>query len=249
VEGGNGVDDIFSDEQKILDDAISYSAELQDDETAGKAQYDKLVKEYGRLLKQLRRVTKLSDRATVNLNTSKIDLLDKVHYDALTGIYNRRFLEDNLKRIIGSLSRSGDVLSVLMMDVDFFKKYNDTYGHSEGDTCLIAVANAIKESLSRPDDFAARYGGEEFVVVLPNTDEMGARFLAGRILENIRSKNIPHEKNQAADHVTISIGVTTCHAERTQSGDDYIKQADIALYQSKESGRNRYTYIDFKEEK
>ena len=243
------MEDIFSEEQKIYDDAVGFLANTGDSEVIDKARYEELAKEYNRLLKQLRRATKLADRAAGNLNTSKYDLLDKVNLDALTGIYNRRFMEDSLKRIIKSTSRSGGLLSVLMMDVDFFKKYNDTYGHSEGDVCLIAVAAAIRDSLDRADDFAARYGGEEFVAVLPNTDEMGARVIAGKILENIRAKNIPHEKNEAASCVTISIGVTTSEVEHSQTGDDYIKQADKALYKSKESGRNRYTFIEFVEEK
>jgi len=208
-----------------------------------------LAKEYGRLLKQLRRVTKVSDRTTKTLNTSKYDLLDKVHFDVLTGIYNRRFLEENLTRIIKSISRSGGQLSVLMLDIDFFKNYNDTYGHSEGDTCLKAVAEIIATSLTRADDFVVRYGGEEFAVVLPNTCESSAQLMADRILKNIRMRNIPHEKNEAAPCVTISIGLTTSEVEYMQSADDYIKQADKALYQSKQNGRNRYTYIDFKEEK
>jgi len=242
------MDDIFSDEQEILDNAVAYSTGLENDSNVDKARYDGIVKEYGRLLKQLRRVTKLSDRASGDLNKSKHDLMDKVHFDALTGIYNRRFMEDSLKRILKSLARSGGTLSVLMMDVDFFKKYNDNYGHSEGDACLIAVAKALSASLSRADDFVARYGGEEFVVVLPDTDESGARVIAGRVLSNVRAQNIQHEKNEAADHVTISIGVTTSGVKQEQSGDDYIKQADKALYMSKQSGRNRYTFIDFEEE-
>jgi len=241
------MDDIYGEEQGIYDKAVSFSSQLQSDATVEKADYDKIVKEYGRLLKQLRRQTKLSDRATNELGASKNDLLDKVNIDALTGIYNRRFMEDNLKRIVKSISRAKGVLSVLMLDVDFFKRYNDTYGHGEGDTCLIAVAETIKESLARPDDFVARYGGEEFVAVLPNTDEMGARFVAGKIVENIKAKNIPHKNNDAADCVTISIGVVSGNVTHTQSGDDYVKLADKALYMSKENGRNRYTYIHLEE--
>ncbi|MDR2571113.1 MAG: GGDEF domain-containing protein [Oscillospiraceae bacterium] len=240
-------EDLFEYEQQIFDDAVSCIKDADDNDVFVFEQYAKLTKEYGKLLKQLRRVTKLSDRTTVNLNTSKIDLLDQVQHDALTGIYNRRYMTESLKRIISSLARSNGVLSLLMMDIDFFKKYNDTYGHSEGDTCLKAVAETLEKSLSRADDFAARYGGEEFVIILPNTDESGARYMAGRILENIRALNIPHEKNEAAEHVTISIGVTTGDVGWTNTGDDYIRQADKALYQSKESGRNRYSYIDFKE--
>jgi len=242
------MEEIFAEEQKIYDNAVSFSSESGNDDKVDKVKFDELTKEYGRLLKQLRRATKLADRAAGNLNASKYDLLDKVNVDALTGIFNRRFMEDNLKRIIKSHARSGSTLSVMMMDVDFFKRFNDTYGHSEGDSCLIAVAGAIKESLSRPDDFVARYGGEEFVVVLPKTDEMGARVIAGKVLENMRAKKIPHEKNDAADCVTISIGVTTGDVEQSHSGEEYIKQADKALYESKENGRNRYTFIEYNEQ-
>jgi diguanylate cyclase (GGDEF)-like protein len=242
------MNDIFNEEQKILDDAVLYLKKLKNGAAFDLGRYDEIVKEYSRLLRQLRRVTKLSDRAAGNLNEHKHNLLDKVNFDALTGIYNRRFMEDNLKRLIKSLARSGGTLSLLLMDVDYFKKYNDNYGHSEGDACLKVIAETIAGSLSRANDFAARYGGEEFAVILPDTDESGARYLAGKILENIRAKKIPHEKSDVASFTTISIGVTTSIVERTQSGDDYIKQADKALYQSKQKGRNRYTYIDFREE-
>jgi diguanylate cyclase (GGDEF)-like protein len=97
-----------------------------------------------------------------------------------------------------------------MIDVDFFFFFNDTYGHSAGDDCLSVIAKVIKKSLSRADDFVARYGGEEFCVVLPDTDEIGARTLAGKILENVRSKNITHKKNKVANCVTLSKGETTC---------------------------------------
>jgi len=169
------------------------------------------------------------------------ELLDNSHKDALTGIYNRRFFDENIARIIKSLSRSGSNLSLLLIDIDFFKKYNDTYGHKEGDNCLKAVAQTLKKSITRPDDFAARYGGEEFAVVLPNTDENGARLVANTLLENIRKLNITHEKNDVADCVTISIGGITGNVTYTQKPDDYIIHSDKMLYKSKQNGRNRYT--------
>jgi len=242
------MEDIFSEEQGVYDNAVSYSAGLSDGESVEKSKFDALAKEYARLLKQLRRTIKLSDRVADNLNANVYDLREKIHIDALTGIYNRRFMDDNLERIMKSQARSGGTLSVLMMDVDFFKKYNDTYGHSEGDQCLKAVAAAVKESLERPDDLAIRYGGEEFAVILPDTDEIGARYVAGKILVAMRDKKIPHEKNDAADCVTISIGVVASAVGHSQTADDFIKQADKALYISKDSGRNRYTFIDFEEE-
>jgi diguanylate cyclase (GGDEF)-like protein/PAS domain S-box-containing protein len=167
--------------------------------------------------------------------------LAQVHYDSLTGIYNRRYFNENIKRVLGSLSRSGGTLSLMMIDIDFFKKYNDTYGHNEGDRCLKIVAKTLSESVKRADDFVARYGGEEFVVVLPNTDENGARIIAGKLLENIRHCGITHEKNEAAACVTISIGVAIGIVTHTQSGEHYIKCADDMLYESKKNGRNRYS--------
>ena len=119
--------DLFAIEQKVLDNALLYATGLKNGVVIDPKKYDELVGEYGRLLKQFRKLTVISDRATVSLNTSKHDLLDKVYYDALTGIYNRRFLEENMKRITRALSRSDSSLTVLMVDIDFLKKYNDTY--------------------------------------------------------------------------------------------------------------------------
>jgi len=166
----------------------------------------------------------------------------EVEYDALTGIHNRRFFDKNMKRTISSLSRSGSLLSLLMIDIDFFKRYNDTYGHVEGDKCLKIVAQTLSRSITRADDFVARYGGEEFVVVLPNTDEQGAQLIAEKLLENIRNCNIPHEQNDAANCLTISIGATTGKAAYTHSTDDFVKKADEMLYKSKQNGRNRYFF-------
>jgi len=171
--------------------------------------------------------------------------VDKIYYDALTGIYNRRFFDETINNIIKTLSRSGDTLSLMMIDIDFFKKYNDTYGHCEGDNCLKTVVKALSKRLVRGSDFIARYGGEEFVVVLPNTSENGARVVAERLLEDVRSCKILHEKSKIADYVTVSIGVTTGKVKHGHTGADYVKKADELLYRSKQNGRDRYTFEDF----
>ena len=168
--------------------------------------------------------------------------VDKIYYDPLTGIYNRRFFDKNLERVIKSLSRSAGKLSLMMIDIDRFKRYNDTYGHKEGDECLKSVAETLASSIGRVDDFVARYGGEEFVVVLPNTDENGACIIADKMLTNIRNREIPHKKNDAVPYVTISVGLTTAVVGFQQTGDDYIKRADAALYVSKHTGRNKFTF-------
>ena len=179
----------------------------------------------------------------IELRQMKTIFEEMSYIDPVTNIYNRRYMDDNLQRIIKSLSRSKDILSLLMIDVDLFKNYNDAYGHSKGDTCLETIAAVLKESLLRADDFVVRYGGEEFTVVLPSTDEEGARMVADRLLGSIRKRNIPHKASNVADRLTISIGVTTGIVQHIHCGDDYIKQADKALYMSKQNGRNRYTYL------
>jgi diguanylate cyclase (GGDEF)-like protein len=129
---------------------------------------------------------------------------------------------------------------MMMIDIDFFKRFNDTYGHVEGDSCLKIVAQTLFNSITRADDFVARYGGEEFIVVLPHTDEHGAQVIAKRLLDNIRNNNILHAHNDAADCVTISIGVTTSKVLHTHKTDDFVKKADEMLYKAKQNVRNRY---------
>jgi diguanylate cyclase (GGDEF)-like protein len=166
----------------------------------------------------------------------------EVEYDALTGIYNRRYFDETMERLIRSLSRSESLLSMLMIDIDFFKRYNDNYGHIEGDKCLKIVAQTLSQCITRADDFVARYGGEEFIVVLPNTDEYGARLIAEKLLDNIRDLNLPHEQSDVADYVTVSIGGTTGKVMHTHKAGDFVKKADELMYKSKQEGRNRFSF-------
>ena len=186
--------------------------------------------------RDLRDITQMVKKISHLENENK-----KVFYDSLTRIYNRRFFDETAGRVMNSLSRSGGTLSVMMIDIDYFKKYNDTYGHGAGDNCLRLVAEALAKGI-RPDDFIARYGGEEFVAVLPNTDEAGARTVAERMLANIRELRIPHEASDAADHVTISVGVVSGTVLHSHVTDDFLRRADDMLYKSKQRGRNRYSF-------
>lgn len=234
------MEDLFEREQSVLDDAVS---RIEKGTACSLELYAALANEYRRLLKQLRRITKISDKTTVDLNTSKLDLLDKVHFDEMTGIYNRRFFDEKLCGLLYGLACNSGELSVLMIDVDFFKNYNDTYGHAKGDDCLRLVAQTICACMTGEDQFVARYGGEEFVVVLPNTDENGAQRMSLWILENIRACGIPHENNDVATVVTVSLGSTTGVVNSSHTIQDYIRIADRALYQSKQNGRNQSTFI------
>ncbi|MDR0248233.1 MAG: diguanylate cyclase [Oscillospiraceae bacterium] len=170
-------------------------------------------------------------------------MAEEVNIDPLTGIYNRRYLDRELNTQIRHLSRRTEgLLSVMMLDIDHFKLYNDTYGHTEGDKCLVKIAEIINSCAGREQDFCARYGGEEFTVVLPNTDEHGACMIAERILRAVRDTALPHSASDVADCVTVSIGVTTGVAGYDQSGGDYLRRADELLYKSKQGGRDRYTF-------
>ena len=170
---------------------------------------------------------------------------DKIFIDSLTGIYNRRYFDENIEPAVRNLSRSSGWLSVMMIDIDDFKNYNDTYGHGQGDKCLMTIADTLSKSIMRSNDFIARYGGDEFIVVLPNTVEEGAKMLANKFLENVRTCKIPHKASTVADCVTISIGVTMGMVHYTQNEHDYIKQADEMLYIAKQKGRNRFIFKSF----
>ncbi|MCL2164022.1 MAG: diguanylate cyclase [Oscillospiraceae bacterium] len=174
------------------------------------------------------------------------DYFTKANYDVLTGIHNRLYMEDNIVRVMKFLSRPNSSLSVLMIDVDYFKKYNDTYGHEQGDVCLRKIAQSLASGVKRTNDFVARYGGEEFVVVLPFANETGACLTASRLLENVRALKIPHAKNDASEYVTISIGITTAPVDYSLTWEEYLKRADEAVYMSKQNGRNRYTFLPFR---
>jgi len=194
----------------------------------------------------IRNVIKSSKKIFERMEKEKVKLKEKaqkIYYDALTGIYNRRYLDENLDRLIKSLSRADGILSIMMIDIDRFKTYNDTYGHVEGDNCLNIIAKALSECITRKSDFVVRYGGEEFVVVLPNTDENGARLIAEKLLENIRNLEIPNVNCDVLPKITLSVGCVTGKADHTRSCKDYIRMADEALYASKQGGRNRYTQI------
>ena len=170
-------------------------------------------------------------------------LLNEAHHDPLTGLHNRRSMEKEMQRVMGILSRAGGAISVLMVDVDCFKGYNDTYGHDAGDMCLKAIASVLATIASRTDDLVVRYGGEEFAIMLPNTDKDGACAIAQKMLEAVRALKMPHSANAAANHVTFSLGVTTGAVNRTQGQNTYLKKADEALYASKQTGRNKYTWL------
>ena len=168
-------------------------------------------------------------------------LLEISQKDGLTGLYNRRHFDETLEAELkrASRGRSPSPLSLILIDIDYFKPFNDTYGHQEGDDCLVQVGAALKKVVRRPGDLVARYGGEEMVIVLPNMDSKGAEQVAEQMRKRVKALRIPHEGSRCDEHVTISLGVATMYPEISSSAAAIIKKADEALYEAKEGGRNR----------
>jgi len=163
--------------------------------------------------------------------------------DGLTNVSNRRHFDDTLISEIRHAQRTQHPLSLLMIDVDYFKPFNDHYGHGAGDKCLKQIAQAMKAAVSRPMDLLARYGGEEFVALLPGTNLEGACRVAESLRQAVAALHIPHAHSAVSAHVSISIGVA-CHTQHNAHAmSDILSQADQALYQAKQSGRNQVRAI------
>ncbi|WP_317933101.1 diguanylate cyclase [Halioxenophilus sp. WMMB6] len=159
--------------------------------------------------------------------------------DGLTGVANRRKLDQELQQAWGHCTREQVPLSLFMIDVDCFKHFNDTYGHQAGDGCLQAIAATLRKTLRRSYDIVARYGGEEFACILPNTDAAGALLLARRIRERVRELAIEHQASKVAEVVTVSVGAVTVIPTPDANSDELLMQADKMLYEAKVQGRDR----------
>jgi diguanylate cyclase (GGDEF)-like protein len=164
--------------------------------------------------------------------------------DGLTGLYNRRIFDDYVRRIWRQSRRESVPIEIVFVDIDYFKIYNDLYGHQAGDDCLKKVARALTRCAKRPFDFSARYGGEEFVLVLYGPPEDYARALPEQIREDVMDLAIEHEGSEIGNFVTVSVGVAIAHPSSGRSLTGAIQTADEALYQAKREGRNRVVFKD-----
>lgn len=170
----------------------------------------------------------------------KTDLLEsEAMLDGLTNIPNRRRFDEALESEWKRAQRSGIALSLIMLDIDFFKRYNDNYGHGAGDECLKKVAASLVDAIDRPSDLVARYGGEEFVALLPRTDAEGARIIAERIRIKVENMGLPHQYSDVFGNVTVSIGYACVLPSAEASQVELLRLTDERLYEAKGSGRNR----------
>ena len=178
--------------------------------------------------------------ATKNLKKANKKLENVSYTDTLTGLYNRRYFNLVYERELKRAKRTNNYITFMMLDIDYFKQYNDTYGHIEGDYALKCVAKVLKETLKRPGDFVFRLGGEEFGVLLTETAESNSALVARSICDKVRDREIKHEKSDVNEYVTISIGVACCIADEALNEEMLITRADEMLYKAKDSGRDRY---------
>lgn len=201
----------------------------------------KLNLSYEQLVIELKEAKEKSERLAKELSDANSRLNDLVYTDSLTGLYNHRYFQENLTMELSRAHRYNLSVSLIVFDIDFFKKVNDNYGHPAGDQVLINIAKAIKASI-RPSDVVARYGGEEFAVVLPQTDISGVKIFAARIRRCVEGVITEYEGKKIM--VTISLGGTTFRPDKPETTKDILfETADRALYISKNNGRNQVTIL------
>lgn len=200
-----------------------------------------------RLVRMQRALVKLTEQlnqANEQLNHANEELHLVSMTDGLTGIANRRLFDESLAREWRRCARIQKPISIVMLDVDYFKKFNDRYGHQAGDECLKAVAREVASSVPRASDLAARYGGEEFVLILGETDEEGARSVANRIRLLVAGLKAVNE-DSPHHYVTVSCGISTILPSDDKPVERLVKSADNALYLAKKQGRNTVAYLDY----
>lgn len=178
------------------------------------------------------------------LETLKKQLEEYSYQDGLTGIANRRFFEDSYQREWLNAQREQQPLTLILLDIDYFKQYNDHNGHLLGDACLKQIAQILKKSVSRPRDLVARFGGEEFVLILPDTTQASAIEVVERILQSIRTADICHSSSPLDQRLSVSLGVKTITPTQKNDKMAFLKEVDQNLYLAKERGRNGYVIQD-----
>ena len=222
--------------------ALDYVVKTGDTLKAMPRVVQRVLREWGHIVKEKKAEEQLK-LLNQELKEANKKLERLANYDALTGVANRHNFMESFENEWKRGTRNKLPISLIMIDVDFFKAYNDNYGHQAGDECLKKIAGLLQKTLSRTGDILARYGGEEFVVILPGTNSEGAKAVAEKLRGKIESAKIPHAVSTINDYVTISLGMATTIPRRKES-DKLIAAADEALYKAKKKGRNRIELAD-----
>jgi len=262
------IDDIILRKDKeILKRAEKIVNKYEKEDDVKYYEYRYLYNELKKLIEQIYFISKISDTYQTKLIkireeleqkiieknkveeklNEKIEELKKISTrDQLTGLYNRREFEKVIKDEWRYAIRERKPISLIMIDIDNFKAFNDNYGHLAGDNCLQKISQTMENCLKRPRDFLARFGGEEFVVILPQTDGLGAEHTAERIRENVYNSKIPHKYSNVEDYVTISLGIAHTNDAELFLFEELLDEADKALYKAKENGKNKFCFRSLK---
>ena len=258
---------MFSSEEIIIKELDTILVNKDTDHKDLLKNYKRLGKNYKKMFKQFRRTVKMSDKQQHELKKSRETILsynkeltNEIHerqraedalknanlelqrlasLDGLTQLANRRRFDEYLNQQWRTMAREKKTIALIMCDIDYFKRYNDAYGHQGGDDCLIRVAQALHNSLNRSADLATRYGGEEFAIILPYTESKGAFQVAQSIKLSIKSLEIKHAQSMVNNIVTMSMGVADVFPTLKCYPEELISKADIALYEAKKQGRDR----------
>lgn len=194
--------------------------------------YSTLLVEYGKLLHQLKRNS-----------VDYVHVQQNIYFDPLTGLFNSKYLVENLDRILHTMPPDGAALSLAIIEIDYLEEFYTKYGSKIGDECVVSVANTLKSCLYRGRDFVAHISSGKFAIVLPHTKKEGSRLVASRILQLVAGLNLKHEASPAAEHITVSVGVATGMRHRSNwTADAFLLCANESLGMAKNYGRNRYVY-------
>nr|WP_321464901.1 diguanylate cyclase [uncultured Desulfobulbus sp.] len=209
-----------------------------DTEAVTENEYDPRLEE-SRQFRTMCVLHRLVDTSTREIESINRELAKLASKDSLTGLANRRLFDETFTREIKRQSRSGTPMSLLLVDIDFFKQFNDLYGHLHGDDCLRGISQLLAKVIKRPSDTVARYGGEEFACILPATNHENARKVAEDVRSGIEGLSLPHKGSEVSGHVTVSIGVLTLSGLAEVLPEELFNACDALLYKAKQNGRNR----------
>ena len=232
------MEDIFEIEKEVILEAESLIQAKEFATAEDEDRYQKLLNEYKRLLKQMRTMVRMSDIMQSKLNSMSSELEKLSQIDGVTGLYNRRFFNEIYLREWRNAIAGETALGAMMIDIDYFKIYNDTFGHLAGDVCLQKMANSIEEAVKDSNVFVGRFGGEEFILLLPDTDLGQCTEIAQKIMDHIARMNIPGAVKTTDGNVTVSIGISLMTPTGDEKPESLINVADQALYRAKKDGRN-----------
>lgn len=232
------MEDIFESEKCVVLEAENLLEAKSFDSDGDEERYRNLLREYKKLLRQMRTMVKMSDIMQSKLNVMSGELEKLSQIDGLTGLFNRRYFNEIYQKEWKTAVTEGTALGIMMIDIDYFKVYNDTFGHLAGDVCLQKIACAIEEALLDSDAFVGRFGGEEFIVLLPGAEKEQCEAGASKIMKKITELGIPGAVKTTDGCVTVSIGIGVAYPTADMRLEFLVNAADQALYRAKKEGRN-----------